>query len=279
MNRIEVRMFSRLIRRLTCKQLKSLLRKNGRRLQAAQSGFGNFMRAKLIRTLKAKRKMIKARIKVKCQASGTSGSSSTRWWTGLFNPNSLNSAMRMKFWRCVAKSRVKFPMPTTGGWFLSSLREVVKRKRKAYVMNCMGNSGGGFLGGMFGGFDGAYSNQAGIITPGSIGTTALGGGLGSIPRPFGRPVNTSPTTLPKPIPAIPQSPIYPSVPFTPKGWGMVQQSVPYHTHNIYETPPVEGGYATTGPIANPYSVPRPVRPGRPIILGNETRNFSGWDEY
>ena len=57
MNRIEVRMFSRLIRRLTCKQLKSLLRKNGRRLQAAQSGFGNFMRAKLIRTLKAKRKM------------------------------------------------------------------------------------------------------------------------------------------------------------------------------------------------------------------------------
>jgi len=248
MNRIEIRAFARLLRKMSCAQLQRMLRKNYKRLSAALSIGGWFRPTMLIRKLKAKRKMIKARIKVKCQATGISGSSSTRWWTGLFNPNSLNSAMRIKFWRCVAKSRAKFPMPTTGGWSLAAIRASVKRKRKAYVMNCMGNSGGGFLGGVFGGFDGSYSNLPGIL-PGTTHT--------SIPRPFGPTRPDRPVTGPSPI-----SPIRPSIP--PRGgWPVLTQQVPYHTHQVYQTPPQPGGFATSGPrgISNPYSIPRPVKGG------------------
>jgi len=111
-------------------------------------------------------------------------------------------------------------------------------------------TGTGFMGG-------------GVITPGSIGTTSLGGGLGSIPRPFiGGGI-----TLPPPRPTPVTNDIM-EVGYNPYG---NRGNVPFHTHTMNEN----GWQKETGgptrnrrrdfPIYNfpkPYT-PRPL-PGKPI---------------
>jgi hypothetical protein len=250
MNRAEIRAFSRLLKRMSCAQLKRMLKKNKVRLVAALSAGGWFLRAKLIRTLKAKRKMIKARIRIKCN-SGSSG--------GFLG--GITGSVFAKLKACQRKAALKYPMPS-GGIGNIFRRARVVRLRKAYVRRCMaGNTG----------FNGGYSNLPGIL-PGTTHT--------SIPRPFGPnpgPIVGRPTPT---IPARPEptpNPIRPGRP-TPIGeWPIMppQQSVPYHTHHIYETPPVAGGYATTGPrgISNPYSIPRPIK--RPLNIDTPVSNASG----
>jgi hypothetical protein len=290
MNRIEVRMFSRLIRRLSCKQLQALLKKNGRRLSAALNtgALGRIIRAKLIRTLKAKRKMIKARIRVKCN-TGTS--------TGFLGGNSVIAKLRA----CTAKAKQLYPTITSGS-FWSRLRknQIQGARRKAWIRKCMRATGtpgqGGFLGGIFGGFDGGYSNMpgplgSGLPTP-AVGITSPPNPIHTIPgqpytsigRPSGPPpggwptlpTNTSPALPePRPISVKPPKGFISGWPNMPKP----QRQVPYHTHNIYETPPVQGGYATTGPIANPYSVPRPVYGGRANPLRPGRQDQPIYDNY
>ena len=244
MNKTEVRAFARLIKRLSCKQLKALLKKLSRRLSTASAVGGWIFRAKLIRSLKAKMKMVKARIRVKCRPSSTTG--------GLLG----------KLKACKKKAAQKYPL--SGGWLQ---RARIMAKRKTYIRKCMRpTSSGGFIGGLWGGFDGQYSNM-----PGPLGTNLPIPAVGITPPP--NPIHTIPgqpyTSIPRP--SVPQI-VKPPMTIMPKpprgfisGWpnypSPVNRQVPYHTHNIYETAPVQGGYATTGPISSPYVIPRPVRPG------------------
>ena len=162
-------MFSRLIRRLSCKQLKSLLKKNGRRLVAAQSGpFSGWLRSKLINSLKAKRKMIQARIRVKCV------------------PSSGSTSLAAKLKACKAKAKKLYPIK----WYWNPVKNALQiKKRKAYIRKCMGGSSG---------FDGGYSNMPGPLGSGlpipAVGITSPPNPIHTIPgQPYtsiGRP-NTS----------------------------------------------------------------------------------------
>ena len=194
--------------------------------------------------------------------------------------------------RCVKIANSRFRMPTSGAsWMFMAQRMAVIAKRRAYVKKCMRASnpgGGGFIGGMFGNFDGGYSNAAApvgmtdpIVTnttpPPPSNATIPGQPYTSIPRPGGpgRPTGLNPTNW---GPIIPPRPV---------------QQVPYHRHSIFDFEIKTGGptrqkYYNPGypPVLPPPRpiIPTPVKPGvRPGVSPGRpdlpavpaTRNFGG----
>ena len=285
MNRGAIRAFARLIRRLSCRQLKGLLKKLARRLVLASSGgaIALIFKRKLIKSLKTKIKMVKARIRVKCKPT-SSGGTGTGFWGGVFSAN----IAKLKI--CKAKAVAKYPMQS--GWMG---RIITRNKRKAYIAKCMragtpviptstGTSTGSWWSSVFSNNQiGQWSadrkarlkeciKQAHLKFP--IGSSWMSGMVIMKRRAYiiqcmkMKPGNVRPpksgfdgewsnqSGLPLPYGGT-TSGIGPYNP-PPRPYGPVGPNVPYHTHNMIMEP--ANIRKTGGPIANPYTLPIPVSP-------------------
>ena len=155
--------FSRSIRKLSCRRLRMVMKLLQGRIKTLRSGWlGAVRNAGKIKALRRRYIIVKRVYRAKCINTPTpTSTSSSSWWKSFLVPG-LSRGMRRKLMKCVAQATQKYPMPSSSGWAAIWARTQVIAKRRAFVKKCMNPGGsGGFLGGVFGGFDGNYSNQSG----------------------------------------------------------------------------------------------------------------------